>query len=479
MNLGHALFGLSEEELRALGYRVVDQIVEHHCSIESKPVSRQGAWEDLERELRVPFQEEGEKPEQLLDAVLNQVLCRSMLSNHPRFLGFVPSPANPVSAFIEALVAAYNPFMGAWCEASGPTMVELNVLDWVGELIGFSSDSGGQITSGGTAATLIGLACARHHHFPDGSFEQGRVYLSAHTHCSISRNLGILGFRPDQIQTVDVDRQGRMRVDLLGPTLTRDKRKGLKPFCCIATAGTTNTGAVDPLSDLAKLCEQEGLWLHVDAAFGGASLLTEEGKELLQGIERADTVVIDGHKWLFQPFELGIVVARDSARLKAAFQMNADYTDDLEGELKLSDYGLQLSRSFKALKLWFTLRLAGRQALRIAVKSGLEAARTLERLLDGAADWEVVTPASLGTVTFRHKRLNNEGHNRLVQSCWKSGKLVLSSTILEGEVALRACPIHPGLTDDKLQKILRDLSALADEVVSRIPDRTRSPGGEP
>lgn len=469
------LFGLSERELRLFGYRIVDHIVEHYSSMEEKPVCRIGQWDDIQSELRLPFKENGEDPDNLLDFLFHRVLCRGMLSNHPRFLGFVPSPANPVAPFMEALVAAYNPFMGAWSEASGSTMIELNVLDWVGALIGFPVGYGGQVTSGGTAANLIGLAAARHHHLGDGSLEKGRVYLSTHTHCTIRRNLHLLGISSEQIRTIDIDDRGRMKPDSLEQRIVEDKKMGFRPFCCVGTAGTTNAGAVDPLSRLADICQAEELWLHVDAAFGGASLLTREGKMLLDGIERADTVVIDGHKWLFQPFELGIIVARDASLLKAFFQMEAHYTDDLESGLKLSDYGLQLSRSFKALKLWFTLRLFGQRAFREAIQNGLESARIFETLLREKTEWKVVTPASLGTVTFRHRQLDDEGHRKLVKSCWKSGKLVLSSTLLDDRVALRVCPIHPSLTKEKLQSVLSELSELA-EFTSNLPDK---PGGEP
>lgn len=470
----NGLFELDERELRRFGYRIVNHIVDHHLSMEAKPVSRLGEWDDIERELRLPFSEEGEDPEKLLDCMVHQVLCRSMLSNHPRFLGFIPSPANPVTPFIEALVAAYNPFMGAWAEASGPTMIELNVLDWVGGLIGFPKGCGGQITSGGTAANLIGLAAARHHHLTGTSLGLGRVYLSTHTHSTIRRNLRLLGLGPEQVHVVETDQNGRMDPASLGSCIAEDRIKGLQPFCCVGTAGTTNTGAVDPLVKLADICRDEGLWFHVDAAFGGASLLTREGRSLLRGIERADTVVIDGHKWLFQPFELGIVVARDVSRLKAFFQMEAHYTDDLESALKLSDYGLQLSRSFKALKLWFSLRLFGQGAFRKAVENGLESTRNFEKLLRNHPRWEVVTSASLAVVTFRHRELDDEGHQKLVQACWRSGKLVLSSTLLDKRVVLRVCPIHPSLTQEKLEEILTALDQLAEFTLKSYPSTNAS-----
>ncbi|MFA5505068.1 MAG: pyridoxal-dependent decarboxylase [Vulcanimicrobiota bacterium] len=457
-------FDFSEHELRTLGHKVVDHIVEHFGSLETRPVSRLDRWEDVQRELRVPFPEEGQDLDLLLSQTFEQIFSRSMLSNHPRFLGFIPSPGNPVSVFVEALVAAYNPFMGAWHEAAGPTMVELNVLDWLGGLIGFPEGCGGQVTSGGTAANLIGLVAARHHKLGDHPPESARVYLQPHTHRTILRNLRLLGFDSAQICELEGDGQGRMDPGSLITQIGRDRKVGLHPFCCVATAGTTNIGAVDPLDRLADICQKEGLWLHVDAAFGGASLLTREGKELLRGIERADTVVIDGHKWLFQPFEMGCIVARDSESLKAAFQMEADYTDDLESEIKLSDYGLQLSRSFKALKLWFSLRLLGQKAFREAVENGLESARTWQRLLDQEDDWTVVTPASLGVVSFRHKRLHDEGHRKLVKACWGSGKLVISSTVLQDRVTLRACPIHPSLDRKRLGSILSDLNEIARSV---------------
>jgi aromatic-L-amino-acid/L-tryptophan decarboxylase len=463
MDRNNSPLHLSPEELKELAHQTLEVILSHHQSLEQKPVCRLGDWSSLNEKLRVPFPEYGETGSHLLGLLTEEVFSHSMLSNHPRFLGFIPSPSNFASVLVEALVAAYNPFMGAWHEASGPTVIELTVLDWMSSKVGFADNYGGQVTSGGTAANLIGLAAARDAKLEHVALGRGTVYLSHDTHDTIKRNLAVLGLRPRQIREVEVDKLGRMKLDLLVQKIASDRALGLHPFCCVGTAGTTNTGAVDSLEELAKICRREDLWLHVDAAYGGASLLTSEGKHLLAGIEKADTVVIDAHKWLFQPFEFGCILARDKEQLKDTFQMKADYTEDLKGGLNLSDYGLQLSRSFKALKLWFSLRLFGEAAFRQAVKHGLDMARELERLLEESQDWEVITPANLGIVTFCHRRLDDQGHRDLVMSCWRSGEVVVSSTTIGDRVTLRGCPINPALNPATLKEIVNDLGSLSQQ----------------
>lgn len=309
---------LSKDEMRQLGYRVVDQLVEHFENLASKPAMRVSPRAELETKLREPLPEQPAPVDALLEQLQRDVWSNIGNIQHPRFFAFIPSPSNFVSVMADALAAGFNPFAGNWLEGAGTSQIELVTIDWLREMCGLPETAGGLFVSGGSMANLTALMTACRAKL-DGRSENAIVYFSDQTHSSIEKALRISGFAREQIRKLPSDDAFRLQIKSLRQAVAQDRADGKQPFCVIANSGTTNTGAVDPLNDLADLCAQEDLWLHVDGAYGAAACLTERGKKLLAGIERADSLSLDPHKWLFQPFEIGCVLVRDARLLKKPF----------------------------------------------------------------------------------------------------------------------------------------------------------------
>jgi aromatic-L-amino-acid/L-tryptophan decarboxylase len=465
---------LPPEEMRRLGYRVIDALVDHFEELPRKPVTRTERRATLESLYPVGFREEGQAPERVLDWLVSEVFTRTMHMDHPRFFGFIPGPSNYVGALAAALSSGLNPGMATWLESAGPIALELRTVDWLRELVGLPATGGGLFVSGGSEANLTALAVARDRK-AGGRLGDAVVYCSRETHSSVERATRILGLAPARLRKIPVDERYRMSPARLEEALARDHRDGLHPFAVVANAGTTSTGAVDPLDSIAGICLRDGLWLHVDAAYGGAALLTAEGRERLAGIEKADSVALDPHKWLFQPFETGCLVVRDRELLRESFEMRPEYLKGAEGtdeEPNPSDHGMKLSRQFNALKLWMSLSVFGVAAFRRAVQKGLDQARTAEALLRESAEWEVVTPAELGIVTFRFapeglaRERVDELQPLLVRDLTEDGFAFLSQTTLAGRPVLRLCTINPRTTVEDLRATVRRLVELGK---ARVP----------
>src|SRR5262245_44819416 len=396
---------LSGDEMRSLGYRIVDQIVEHFETLANKPVMRVSPRVELEAELREPLPEEPAPVDSLLDQLQRVVWPNMGNVQHPRFFAFIPSPSNFVSVMADALAAGFNPFAGNWLEGSGTSQIELITIDWLREMCGLPETAGGLFVSGGSVANLTALAAARRARL-DNRSDDAVIYYSDQTHNSVEKALRVLGFAREQIRSLPSDEHFRLPVESLRRAVAEDRANGKRPFCIIANAGTTNTGAVDPLNQLADLCELENLWLHIDGAYGAAACLSERGRKLLTGIERADSLSLDPHKWLFQPFEIGCVLARDARLLKKAFHTMAGYLEDTkraeEEEINYYDYGVQLTRGFRALKLWLSIKAFGAAAFREAINRGFDLAEFAEALLRQSDCWRITSPATFGIVTFRY-----------------------------------------------------------------------------
>lgn len=460
---------LSRDEMRDFGYRIVDMLVDHFETLPDKPVTGPADRQTMERLLREPIPEAGAPPEDVLAQTERDVFAHMMHVDHPRFLAFVSSPSNYVGAMADALAAGFNPFLGTWMEASGPTQVELVTIDWLRQLCGLPESAGGLFVSGGSAANLTALAAARHIRLGD-DFQRAIIYASDQTHSSVFRGLKVLGFKTEQICILPSDISFRLPVKTLKAQIVRDRKDGRQPFCVIANAGTTNTGAVDPLRELADLCEREQLWLHADGAYGAAAVITEEGRSLLAGMERVDSMVMDPHKWLFQPYEIGCVLMRDRDHLKQTFHVLPEYLQDLEGEaeeVNLYDYGIQLTRSFRALKLWMSIKVFGLNAFREGVAHGMALARTAEDTLKKMDGWEIVTPAQMGVLTFRYAPAGmssdsiNAFNRQLVEPVIADGFAMVVSTEIKGATVLRFCTINPRTTEEDIRQVIRRLNQYA------------------
>lgn len=454
---------LSAEEMRRLGYRVIDLLVEHYATLGSQRVGAKADPGDLFARIPATPPEEGAGWEPALDFLRTEILPNTLHVNHPRFFAFVPGPGNFVGAMADALASGFNVFAGTWMGGSGAAAIETVVVDWLRRACGLPESARGLFVSGGTMANLTALAAARQA-LLKGDLQAAAAYCSDQVHSSVEKSLRVIGLPDAQIRRLPCDAAGRLPAAALAAAVERDCRAGLRPFCVIATAGTTNTGAVDPLPAIAHVARQHNLWFHVDGAYGAAAVLCERGRAGLAGLELADSLSLDPHKWLFQPFEAGCVLVRDGALLKRAFALHPEYLKDVHRgveEIHYTDYGIELSRGFRALKLWFSLQVFGLAAFRAAVERGFELADYAERVLLAHTEWEVVSPAQMAIVCFRRIGADEEFHARLVEAMLADGHALMTSTVLHGRTVLRICTINPRTTEEDIDSSLRRLDELA------------------
>ena len=448
--------------MREFGYAIVDLLAEHFAGGRSERVGAKSDAAKLIPMFDCDPPESGRDPSELLSQLERDVIPNNLHVDHPRFFAFVPGPNNFVSVMADALAAGFNVFNGTWFGGSAAAAVELGVVRWLCRTCGFPNTAGGLFVSGGSMANLTALVAARHALLQDRT-EGAIVYFSDQTHSSVERALRVIGFLPEQLRKLPSDERFQLSIETLRDAIKSDRAKSLRPFCVIANAGTTNTGSVDPLNELADLAAKEKLWLHVDGAFGAASILSERGRALLGGLERADSISLDPHKWLFQSFECGCVLVRDVALLKSAFQITADYLRDVHRDAEQfnpCDHGVQLTRSFRALKVWLSLQTFGLAAFREAITRGFELAEIAERELRSREGWEILSPARMATVCFRFGKSDNV-QTKLVDATMDDGYALLTSTTLRGAVALRLCTINPRTTDDDVIGTIDRLDKLA------------------
>lgn len=460
---------LSTDEMRSFGYRVVDLLVDHIEALPDKPATRTGSPQEMEALLREPLPQKGSDPSEVLDEAESKVFSRIMHLDHPRFFGFIPSPSNFVSVMGDALASGFNVFAGTWLEAAGPAQVELTVVDWIREFCGLPETAGGLFTSGGSAANLTALCAARHIKLGDDT-DGAVVYCSDQTHSSIDRGLRMLGFANGQLRRLPSDERFRLDVKALRQAIRDDRQARRRPFCVIANPGTTNTGAVDPLPEVAALCAEEDLWLHADGAYGTAAVFCEEGRAALTGLNQVDSLSFDPHKWLFQPYEIGCVLVRNADWLKETFHVLPEYLEDTARsaeEVNFCDYGPQLTRSFRALKLWMSLKTFGAETFADAVAHGFHLARFAECILTERPNWTVVTPAQMGIVTFRYEPPSLSAseadalNQSLVDALIEDGTAMVSSTKLRRRTVLRMCPINPRTTEEDIERTIQKLADIA------------------
>ncbi|HET8536074.1 MAG TPA: aminotransferase class V-fold PLP-dependent enzyme [Solirubrobacteraceae bacterium] len=467
----HGLPGapLSTAEFRRLGHRVIDAIVDHWEGLEEARPITTGRADELRAKLAEPAPAGPTAPDAVIDQVLRDVLPFAQSGHHPRFFARIPGPSNPIGVLADALAIGHNAFVGSWTGGSGAATVELITLGWLAELFGLPADSDGAFVSGGSVANLTALAAARTAQL-GGADDRAVVYLSDQTHAAVTRGLRVLGFADARVRVLETGPDLRLAADRLAAQVAADRTDGLRPFCVIATAGSTNTGVVDPLDELADLCGEAGMWLHADAAYGGPAVLSDAGRAALAGIHRVDSIAIDPHKWLFQPYEIGCVMVRQRGALGQTFALHPEYLADVAGaddEVNFFDRGIQLTRGFRALKLWMTIKVFGLDALRDAIDRTLALASYAEQELRRRPQWEIVTPASLAIVSFRRRwpsaaaEEENRRNEALVAAMTADGRAAISSTTLHGRVVLRLCTINPRTTREDIDTTIAALDELA------------------
>lgn len=428
--------GLEVERFRELGHLLVDRVADHWEALGSLPAVREADPEAL-RTLSRPLPVEGADIEELLAILADHALSNMQQAAHPRYFARVPSPASFAGILGDWLSVGYNAIAASWAGGSGPTQVELVVLDWLRELMGFPPGTEGILVSGGALGNLTALATAR------AAGYDGAVFISDQTHDSIKRTLALLGVPAAQIRVVPTGPQLRWEASAVEAAIDEaDSGRAI----LVATAGTTNTGAVDPLPQLADLCATHDLWLHVDGCYGAPAAVTDSGRALLRGIERADSLTLDPHKWLFQPYDIGCVLVRRSGALEVCYASNPEYMRDAQATGAQVDFrsrGPEYTRRARAVKLWLTLSAYGTAAIVEAISGCMRLAEAAQSLLEDDPRWTVVTPAQLGVITFADRGCSPAEHVARARRLTEDGFAAVSCTELRGQTVYRLCLINP------------------------------------
>lgn len=464
---------LSHGEMVRLGTRVSEVVASHLASLRRQPVYVTQTPVEAGRLVAGPAPEEGTDFERILEVLQQRVFAHAAREPHPGFMAYVPSCPTFPSVLGDWLAAGFNCFAGVWSVAAGPNTLELTVLDWFRSWLGMPRGTSGLLTSGGSAATVNAVVAARHFVVRDepGRLERLVLYTSSQAHSSVTRAAWIAGIPRNNVRAIPVDMDFRMEPPALAAAIREDRAAGLLPFCVVASAGTTNTGSVDPLHLIADICRDEKVWFHVDAAYGGFAALTDRGRALLEGIERADTVTLDPHKWLFVPFECGCLLAREPERLIDAFRILPEYLRDVESEgeeVNFADYGEQLTRYSRALKVWVPIQYFGLGAIRSAIDGGINLALHAENVLRQDQLFEILSPARFGIVCFRVHPPGmddpaaidtlNEWVNTQVTAL---GRHFISSTRLNGRFSLRICVLGFRTRQEDVDELIQSIRELA------------------
>jgi len=441
------------QDMQKLGFQMVEDMLDYLKTVRERPVWRP-IPDDVKAHFRKPLPQEPEPAEVVYQDFRQNVLPYPLGNIHPRFWGWVIGTGTPLGMLAEMLAAGMNPNLGGG--EHGANYVESQVLDWCKEMFGFPEDASGLLVSGGSMANMVGLAVARNFKAGfdirkqglSGSSARLTVYGSHEMHSSIQKAVELLGLGSDSLRKIAVNSDYQIDLIALQAVIQEDRARGYQPICIVGNAGTVNTGAFDDLKALADICQREELWFHVDGAFGALACLDPELCTLIDGMEQADSLAFDFHKWMYMPYEVGCALIRSEDAHRRAFSLTPDYLTHTErgmasGQTWYSDYGLQLSRGFRALKVWMSLKEHGIRKYQRLMRQNVEQARYLADLVDCEPQLERLAPVPLNIVCFRYKvdGMNDEDLNafnkELLIRLQESGMAAPSYTMLNGCYAIR------------------------------------------
>ena len=470
------------DELRALGHQMVDDMLAYLRTVRERPV-----WQPIPAEIRARFT--GPVPREPQGAARayadfrDYVLPHPMGNIHPRFWGWVMGTGTPLGALADMLAATMNPNMGGGDHVANH--VEAQVLDWCKEMLGFPAEASGLLVSGGSMANLVGLAVARNARAGFDIRKRGvrdatgplTVYGSVEMHSSIQKAVELLGLGGDALRQVPVNAEYQIDVAALEGMLREDRSAGCRPICVVGNAGTVGTGAIDDLRGLATVAAREGLWFHVDGAFGALATLVPEYRPRLAGMEVADSIAFDLHKWMYVPFEAGCTLVRDSDAHRRAFALRPDYLTHAErglaaGNLWFSDYGIQLTRGFRALKVWMSLKEHGLDKYARLVRQNIDQARYLTELIREAPDLELLAPVPLNVVCFRYVTPRRDDaaldalNQELLIQLHEQGIAVPSNLTLGRRFALRVAITNQRSRREDFDLLVREVRRIGEALAS-------------
>jgi glutamate/tyrosine decarboxylase-like PLP-dependent enzyme len=481
---------LSEEEFRKLGYQAVDMAASYLAELPNRPVFQRMEESERQALMNMPLPVTPLSGDEILRLLAEQILPHPMGNGHPRFFGWVNSPPAMMAVITEILAAAMNPSCAGGDHAA--IYLERCVVRWLMQLLGFPiKGSAGLLVSGGSAASLTALAAARHRalgqlgidvrkHGVCGTHARLRLYASTQVHSCVQKAVEILGLGSESIRWIGIDADFRVSLDGLRQAIRDDPQQGWHPFCIVANAGSVHAGAIDPLDELGDVALESNVWLHVDGAYGGAAVLDPNCKALLAGIERADSIALDPHKWLSVPVECGCLLVRDGSLLQDAFSLVPPYvrTEPGKGIGNLpwfAEYGFQQTRGFRALKLWVTLAHAGTSGLEQQIARQIALARYLEQRIEATPNFDLRSKGKLSIVCFRYVPQELAGNEEALDALNKKvmermqadGAAFVTNTTLAGRFVLRACILHYGTTERDIDTMLQAVQDTAMQVMNR------------
>jgi glutamate/tyrosine decarboxylase-like PLP-dependent enzyme len=479
------------QRMRGLADRAVSLYAEFLDGLDELPIARHAPAAAVRAALVRPIPEQGMADDELIEHLRQVLIEWGVQCGHPRFMAYVTGSGTVPGAIAEMLAAGVNMNVGGWQLSPSASEIEAHLMRWFGECFGLPDTSGGLLVSGGSMANLVALKAARDsragwdvRRLGTSAGPRMAVYASAETHVVSDRAVDMLGIGRDGLRRLAVDANMRLQPHLLRTQIRADRALGLHPIAVVATAGTTSTGAIDPLQEIADVCAEEGLWMHVDAAYGGGAAFADDLRPLLDGIERADSIAFDPHKWLYVAQSAGCVLVRDLRRLEQSFQVYASYVhqdiDHTGAGASLGDIGPQYSRGFQALKLWVSLLAHGRRAYADRISHDAALARYMAARVAERPEFELVVPVGLSICCFRYRpaadgvdetylSLLNE---RIMTELQLDGRVYISNAVLEGDrFVLRACIVNHRTEADDVDAVL-DVAA---ELGARLDRDLRTP----
>jgi aromatic-L-amino-acid/L-tryptophan decarboxylase len=458
----------SSAEMRRLVQEALERIVRHIESLPDQPASRVRGAVKLARTLtEAQIPEEGTPFGKLLDLLFRKAVPASLNTAGPGYLAYIPGGGLFHSAVADLIADAVNRYSGVFAAAPALVQLEANVLDWLRQIAGFPPEARGLLTSGGSMSNLIALVTARREKLPE-DFLKGTLYVSDQTHHSLQKSAILAGFPAANVREVPSDALFRIRLDALEEQIAEDRRRGLTPFLVVGNAGTTNSGAVDPLPGIAEIARRHGLWFHVDGAYGGFFRLTEEGKTILRGLELADSLVLDPHKSLFLPYGTGALLVRDGAALRRTHTAEADYMPTVQDDpalLDFSEMSPELSRPYRGLRLWLPIKLLGIAPFRDALQEKLDLAREAADEVRRMPGIEMVAEPELSLFAFRQVQPGLDGpaldreNVSLLKRINARKRVFLTGTRLNGRFTLRICVLSFRTHRERMAMAVEDIAA--------------------
>jgi aromatic-L-amino-acid decarboxylase len=465
---------LSPQEMRRLVGAALERLIAHVGSLPAQPAAATAGGAALARALAEPLPRAGRPLEAVLDLLFERAVPCSFNTAGPGYLAYIPGGGLFHAAVADLIADTVNRYVGVFAAAPALAQLEANVTRWLAEIVGYPVGARGLLTSGGSLANFTALVTARRERLPE-DFLTGTLYVSDQTHHSVAKAAILAGFPAAAVRAVPSDGARRIRLDALERMLAADRAAGRHPFLVVGNAGTTNTGAVDPLPALADLARRAGLWFHVDAAYGGFFALTERGRTVLAGLDRADSIVLDPHKGMFLPYGTGALLVRDGEALRRAHSFAAEYLPGAQEDRDLVDFheiSPELSRPFRGLRLWLPLQLLGIEPFREALDEKLDLARWLADELRDTPGFELVTEPELSLFAFRlhppgAEEVELDALNReLLARVNAKNRVHLTATVLDRGFVLRACVLSFRTHRDRVAAALEDLRAAAAELTA-------------